>query len=189
MKNLRLGKDITIKWKVKPLENLTLFLIDSRANRIKLDYWIEGESLVSKYYGKDQKYFGTYSLELWLNYGKENQSIIDRKYAFKLVCNSDNESDSVELEDDYFSVGVQGESAFKSWLNTGHTGTEEDFINYITLTYDKLTDAQIEALQQPAKEMAIECRRDTDTAIAELNEAIEALEIKVEKGIKVYNEF
>ena len=42
-------------------------------------------------------------------------------------------------------VGIQGESAYQSWLNTGHEGTEEDFIEYLkTHIFYDLSDASKE---------------------------------------------
>ena len=180
MKNIRLGKDITIKWKVQPLtDELTLILIDSRANKIKLDYIIEDNSIVAKYLGKDQKYFGTYSVICYLNFNKENQSIIDRKYAFKLVCDSDNEDSVIELEDDEFSVGVKGDSAYKAWLNIGNTGTETDFINSLKYV---LTDEDKEQFKQPAEQAATEL---TD----KVNKSLASLILNMEQGNKIYNNF
>lgn len=180
MKKIRLGKDMTIKWKLKPLsDELTLILIDSRANKIKLDYIIEDGSIVAKYLGKEQKYFGTYSVICYLNYNKENQSVIDRKYAFKLVCDSDNEDSVIELEDDEFSVGVKGDSAFRTWLNLGNKGTEQDFIN--SLKYI-LTDEDKKQFKQPATEAAKEL---TD----KVTKALDSLILNMEQGNKNYNNF
>lgn len=180
MKNIRLGKDITIKWKVQPLtDELTLILVDSRANKIKLDYIIEDGSIVAKYLGKEQKYFGTYSVICYLNFNKENQSVIDRKYAFKLVCDTDNEDSVIELEDDEFSVGVKGDSAYKIWLNLGNTGTEEDFINSLKYV---LTDEDKEQFKQPAEQAAKEL---TD----KVNKSLASLILNMEQGNKTYNNF
>lgn len=166
MKNIRLGKYITIKWKVKPLtDELTLILIDSRANKIKLDYIIEDNSIVAKYIGKEQKYFGTYSVICYLNLNKENQSVIDRKYAFKLVYDTDNEDSVVELEDDEFSVGVQSDSAYKTWLNIGNTGTEADFIDSLKYV---LTDEDKEQFKAPAEQAAKELTDKVNKSLASL---------------------
>ena len=180
MKNIRLGKDITIKWKVQPLtDELTLILVDSRANKIKLDYIIEDGSIVAKYLGKNQKYFGTYSVICYLNFNKENQSVIDRKYAFKLVCDTDNEDSVIELEDDEFSVGIKGDSAYKSWLDLGNTGTEADFINSLKYV---LTDEDKEQFKQPAEQAAKEL---TD----KVNKSLASLILNMEQGKNNYNNF
>jgi hypothetical protein len=135
---IRFGKDIKIKWEVSindrditNSDNLTLILTNPRLQMQMLDFIIEDNSVVAYYRGKEHKYTGTYKLTLWYNYGKEGQSALDSTEAFTLVRFTDredeNELSEVELNG-ILSVGVQGESAYSTWLRLGNTGTEEDFI-------------------------------------------------------------
>lgn len=56
--------------------------------------------LETTFYGKDHKRVGYYRLTLWLNKGKEGQSVVDACDAFKLVsCSCDEGGDSdLDLE-------------------------------------------------------------------------------------------
>ena len=179
MKKFRLGRDLTIKWELEPLDDITLILKDSRGNTSKLDYIIEDDSVVAKYLGIEQKYYGTYSITAYLNYNKENQSILDRKQAFTLVGDTDNEDSILTLEHDEFTVGVQGDSAYTTWLKNGNTGTEEEFIE--SLKY-KLTDDDRKEFTSPAIEAVQEL---TD----KVNNALNSLVLNLDLGNNNYNNY
>lgn len=136
---IRFGKDIKIKWKVTindntitNSDNLTLVMVNPRLQMQMLDFIIEDGSVVAYYRGKEHKYLGTYKLTLWYNYGKENQSALDSTEAFTLVRFTDREDDNDDAEvvdvSGVLKVGVEGESAYNTWLRLGNMGTEEDFI-------------------------------------------------------------
>lgn len=54
--------------------------------------------------------------------------------------------------------GEAGASAYQTWINHGNKGTEEDFIASLkgnALTYDDLTEQQINELKKPAEDAAV----------------------------------
>lgn len=182
MKKFRLGRDLTINWQLEPLEDITLILRDSRGNNTKLDYLIEDGSVVAKYEGREQKYYGTYSITAYLNYGKENQSVLDRKQAFILVGDTDNEDSILTLEHDEFTVGVQGDSAYIIWLKQGNEGTEADFIK--DLCY-KLTEEDRKEFTLPAINAYNETTEKVDN---KLNEFTNKVDSKIEEMKNEVNE-
>ena len=104
MRKIRIGKDILINWKVSintglPLAeaDLTLVMVNPRLKLTTLDFTIEdGDCVVAKFRGIDQKYCGVHKLTLWLNKGKENQSALDSVDAFRLVMFTSEEEDNDE---------------------------------------------------------------------------------------------
>lgn len=135
---VRFGKDIKIMWKVtindNPVtnkDNLTLVMTNPRLQMQTLDFIIEDNTIVAYFRGTEHKYLGTYKLTLWYNYNREGQSALDSTEAFTLVRFTDREDENYpeEIElNGVLSVGVQGESAYQTWLKLGNSGTEEDFI-------------------------------------------------------------
>lgn len=127
MPSIRLGKDITILWKVltnkkeEPLEgrDLKLFVVNPRGIKKTLDFTIDGVCTIkADYYGKDHKELGTYSIELWENYQKVGQSVVDYTNAFTLV-----EHSSEEVEQDTVAVKVSTKvSLATSGIATGIVG-------------------------------------------------------------------
>lgn len=120
MKHIRKGNDIKIRWKCAEADSgdISFFIVDSRNNRKEYDWDLyydydeddnEFPVVEATFRGTDQKYYGTYHCELWENYGGENQRCIDKKYAFCLVDNSeDNDDNEIDIDSD-FSVGVVGD--------------------------------------------------------------------------------
>lgn len=104
MDKIRIGKDIRIEWAITIADgsiglneaDLTLILVDPRRNKSQLDFQIEdNEKIISKYYGTDQHWLGAYTLTIWLNYGKVDQSALDCR-AFELVPSTEDEEDNSE---------------------------------------------------------------------------------------------
>ena len=109
MKKIRIGKDIKIRWGVTidgyvadpAVYDLTLELRDAFGSTVEIvqPTLVDG-LLETTFYGKDHKRIGAYRLTLWLNKGKEGQSVVDACDAFKLVsCSCDEGGDSdLDLE-------------------------------------------------------------------------------------------
>lgn len=104
MNKIRLGKDIRIEWEISIGDgsisvadsDLTLVMVDPRLNKIELDFEVQGNKVIAKYYGIEQKYLGVYKLTLWYNLNKEGQSALDSVDAFKLVRFTTEENDGTE---------------------------------------------------------------------------------------------
>ena len=109
MKKIRIGKDIKIRWGVTidgevsdpAVYDLTLELRDAFGSSVEIAQpgLVDG-LLETTFYGKDHKRTGAYRLTLWLNKGKEGQSVVDACEAFTLVvCSCDEGGDSdLDLE-------------------------------------------------------------------------------------------
>ena len=140
MKKIRIGKDIKCKWKVtindryiNNSDDITLYLITPRLDRLVQEYIIEDGTLIFTYYGKQQQHTGEYTLVLYLNKDNTNQSVIDTT-AFTLVRSvadeNDNDVDNIECEEINIqgNLTIAGASAYETWLELGNSGTKEDFI-------------------------------------------------------------
>lgn len=103
MKNIRIKKDINIKWTITTngenisLANrdLTLYLVTPYRTHLLLDYTVEDNIITTVYRGTEQKLCGKYSLTLFENKDKEGQTVVDKISAFKLVENTDKEIDDI----------------------------------------------------------------------------------------------
>lgn len=149
MKEYRIGTDIKVRWRVTinegtvPVEgaDLTLQLVNPLGQRMRTPFAVVDGKVVAIVYGKDQTMLGAYAFTLWLNYGKVNQTAIDHVDAFRLVASSnliEGEDDSDNLQtgatvdlSGVMTVGVQGASAYETWLRNGHSGTEGDFLAWL----------------------------------------------------------
>ena len=109
MKKIRIGKDIKIRWGVTiegevadpAVYDLTLELRDAFGAGVEVAQPTLVDGLLeTTFYGKDYKRTGAYRLTLWLNKGKEGQSVVDACDAFTLVsCSCDEGGDSdLDLE-------------------------------------------------------------------------------------------
>ena len=104
MKKIRIGKDIKIRWGVTiegevadpAVYDLTLELRDAFGSAVEIAQPTLVDGLLeTTFYGKDHKRTGAYRLTLWLNKGKEGQSVVDACDAFTLVaCSCDEGGDS-----------------------------------------------------------------------------------------------
>lgn len=109
MNKIRIGKDITINWQVTissgiSLEDadLTLIMVNPKLEKTELDFTVDGDVITATVLGTEQKCCGVHKLTLWLNYGQEGQSALDKTDAFRLVMFTDEE----EFEDEPFSEAV-----------------------------------------------------------------------------------
>lgn len=132
MEKIRIGNDIDILWSITAVSSgtefpydlsgrsLTLYLKNAFGKEEIKDYTIEGGSLRFRYYGKDQKKAGRYSLILVENAGMEGMQTVDECDAFELVqcsCEAGGEKESaveiatlhLESKMSVGPVGPQGE--------------------------------------------------------------------------------
>lgn len=109
MRKIRIGKDIKIRWGVTiegevadpAVYDLTLELRDAFGSTVEIAQPTLVDGLLeTTFFGKDHKRTGAYRLTLWMNKGKEGQSVVDACDAFTLVsCSCDEGGDSdLDLE-------------------------------------------------------------------------------------------
>jgi len=150
MRKIRIGNDIKVVWAIKvnggkgklsDLQGTVLELQDAFGWWKKVDFTIENDSVVFTWSGKEQKKTGRYTLTFWANFGKEGQAVVDCCDFVNLVsrtCESDGCSKNLDVSSDVsldgeLSLGVQGKSAYRVWLDNGHEGTETDFLEWLRL--------------------------------------------------------
>lgn len=107
MRKIRIGKDIKIRWAVliegeiadPAKHDLTLELRDGFGTACPISEmaFVDG-AIEATYHGKEQKSKGAYRLTLWLNKGKEGQSVVDACDAFTLVSCSCDEGGDADLD-------------------------------------------------------------------------------------------
>ena len=107
MRKIRIGKDIKIRWGVTiegevadpAVYDLTLELRDAFGAGVDVAQPTLVDGLLeTTFFGKDHKRTGAYRLTLWLNKGKEGQSVVDACDAFTLVACSCDEGGSSDLD-------------------------------------------------------------------------------------------
>lgn len=148
MRNIRIGKDILVRWRIltngedKPLagRDLRLEIHDYYMNTRVLPFKLEDVNrIVTTVYGREQSVTGEHTFTLWENYGKEGQTVVDSCDGFNLVSTTCEEKDenngldteTVDLLTASIEMGISGKSAYESWLEQGNSGTEEDFIAWL----------------------------------------------------------
>lgn len=157
MKKIRIGNDVTLKWKVfvndgavplTSLENIKVVLLDSSQRVMPIDVVdIDNDTITIKLYGykmlgsNSQWRTGAYSLELYINKDMRGQAVADLQNAFALVSKTyeaGGDSQDVEvgtgidIEPISIAIGIKGDdgkSAYEIWLENGHEGTEQDFLD------------------------------------------------------------
>lgn len=94
MKNIRIGKDIAIKWEIKidgeivdlSDKDITITMTTPKGEIVELvNYSINYNVISFGLNGTAFKQLGLYSLTCWLNKGKEGQTMVDEPNLFKLV--------------------------------------------------------------------------------------------------------
>ena len=146
----RIGRDLSID--IKTLTNGSPTDLSGRAikvevihsafpsRQIELPFTTEKNAIKIKWYGTEQSHLGEYRLVIWENFGIPGQSVADLCTTITLVDSTCFESDidsveyyatSVDLGIINLEVGVRGDSAYETWLQLGHEGSEEDFINWL----------------------------------------------------------
>ena len=144
VKKVRIGKDIRIRWRITvngaPAElekmDLRLEVVDRFSRKYPLRCITEGSEVVATWEGKTQQHTGNHTATLWVNWGRDGQAVVDRCNFVELVPLSCMEAaGDASIADivftDNITIGVQGKSAFESWLSQGYEGTEADFIAWI----------------------------------------------------------
>lgn len=110
MRNIRIGKDFDIKWRVfrkegdtrSPYEfqdDVKLKLVSSYGSREVTGWTIDGNMLSWTFRGKDQKYIGPYQLVLIENDGNDGMVTVDICDAFNLVAHSCQETGAADNGD------------------------------------------------------------------------------------------
>ena len=162
MKRYRIGKDVANRIRVRtngeytPLagRDISLQMTDPKGCKTWENFTIlEDGRIFFTYYGKDQKYTGTYQLTVWENYGKIGQTAVDCVDAFRLVANTtleggqdpeglDTEVNDLELDISTAEGGADGVGIQSIEQTT--TSTEDGGVNEVTQT---LTDGTTAVFQ------------------------------------------
>lgn len=139
MKNIRIGKDIFVKWYFvsidKPLTdlNLSIELRDSRKNITFInDFEINDDNsgVTFTIRGRIFKNLGRYTLTCWSNRNLDDQAVIDYVDAFNLVPTTDEEGDdgmpayNIEVSTIELFQGPQGPKGDKG--DPGEQGPKGD---------------------------------------------------------------
>lgn len=128
--------------KSEPLSGRDLRLEIATGSRFRRDVSFEADDSVAEFLfqGSEQRYVGAYTLTMWENRGKENQTVVDRCDAFCLVACSCEESaesadepnldvETLELGTSNLETGVPGMSAYELFKrhNPDSALTEEEY--------------------------------------------------------------
>lgn len=148
MRSYRIGKTLKIRWgiltggKSEPLSGRDLRLEIATGSRFRRNVPFEADGSVAEFLfqGSEQRYVGAYTLTMWENRGKENQTVVDRCDAFCLVACSCEESaesadepnldvETLELGTSNLEAGVPGMSAYELFKrhNPDSALTEEEY--------------------------------------------------------------
>lgn len=148
MRSYRIGKTLKIRWgiltggKSEPLSGRDLRLEIATGSRFRRNVPFEADGSVAEFLfqGSEQRYVGAYTLTMWENRGKENQTVVDRCDAFCLVACSCEESaesadepnldvETLELGSSNLETGVPGMSAYELFKrhNPDSALTEEEY--------------------------------------------------------------
>lgn len=106
--------------------------------------------------------------------------------CFVIVSNVENETKnpdnecSIEVQtvnvDDVINglglPGIDGKSAYQIWLDNGHEGTEEDFLNWLKLDFEDLIPEEVALLQKPATDAA----EDVEGRMFEIEQSYEVIQ-------------
>ena len=177
MKKIRIAKDIKIRWGVTidgevadpAVYDLTLELRDAFGSTVEIAQPTLVDGLLeTTFYGKDHKRTGAYRLTLWLNKGKEGQSVVDACDAFTLVsCSCDEGGDSdldLEMVDvATASLDVGGSSGGGSGVSDYSLLSNKPSINKVVLNGNKT-----------AEELGLQPKGEYPS-VEDVNEALNAL--------------
>lgn len=180
----RIGRDLSID--IKTLTNGSPTDLSGRAikvevihsafpsRQIELPFTTEKNAIKIKWYGTEQSHLGEYRLVIWENFGIPGQSVADLCTTITLVDSTCFESDidsveyyatSVDLGIINLEVGVRGDSAYETWLQLGHEGSEEDFINWLQeparIIAEQVATSEAERIKAEAARAAAEKARQT----------------------------
>ena len=195
---IRIGKDITIRLLVLTNgiqedllgRDLLLLLTTPLKRTLRLDFTIEGSTVVSKIPGTEQKHIGQYDITLWENYGKEGQTVLDVCKAFELVemtCMEDDTTvEGLDVEvvslSGNMQVGVSGASAYEIAVENGFVGSVEEWLASLKgekgdkFEFPDFTQEEIRLLQKPATDSAQVANEAASSANKAAEKAIDAAE-------------
>lgn len=184
MRSYRIGKTLKIRWgiltggKSEPLSGRDLRLEIATGSRFRRNVPFEADDSVAEFLfqGSEQRYVGAYTLTMWENRGKENQTVVDRCDAFCLVACSCEESaesadepnldvETLELGTSNLETGVPGMSAYE--LFKEHNPDSE-------LTEEQYAEAPVQAAE--AALAMVEQLEKTDAAVKQAEQLREQAE-------------
>lgn len=184
MRSYRIGKTLKIRWgiltggKSEPLSGRDLRLEIATGSRFRRNVPFEADDSVAEFLfqGSEQRYIGAYTLTMWENRGKENQTVVDRCDAFCLVACSCEESaesadepnldvETLELGTSNLETGVPGMSAYE--LFKEHNPDSE-------LTEEQYAEAPVQAAE--AALAMVEHLEKTDAAVKQAEQLREQAE-------------
>nr|DAZ28193.1 MAG TPA: MAEBL protein [Caudoviricetes sp.] len=184
MRSYRIGKTLKIRWgiltggKSEPLSGRDLRLEIATGSRFRRNVPFEADDSVAEFLfqGSEQRYVGAYTLTMWENRGKENQTVVDRCDAFCLVACSCEESaesadepnldvETLELGSSNLETGVPGKSAYE--LFKEHNPDSE-------LTEEQYAEAPVQAAE--AALAMVEQLEKTDAAVKQAEQLREQAE-------------
>lgn len=184
MRSYRIGKTLKIRWgiltggKSEPLSGRDLRLEIATGSRFRRNVPFKADDSVAEFLfqGSEQRYVGAYTLTMWENRGKENQTVVDRCDAFCLVACSCEESaesadepnldvETLELGSSNLETGVPGMSAYELFKrhNPDSALTEEEY-----------AEAPVQAAE--AALAMVEQLEKTDAAVKQAEQGREASE-------------
>lgn len=181
MRKIRLGKDIKIRWGVTiegevadpAVYDLTLELRDSFGSAVEVAQPTLVDGLLeTTFFGKDHKRTGAYRLTLWLNKGKEGQSVVDACDAFTLVSCSCDEGGEGDLDLEVVDVAtasldIGGSSGGGSGVSDYSLLSNKPRINDVVLNGNKT-----------AEELGLQPKGEYPS-VEDVNEALNALAHKI----------
>lgn len=194
MRKIRLGKDIKIRWGVTidgevadpAVYDLILELRDAFGSTVEIAQPTLVDGLLeTTFYGKDHKRTGAYRLTLWLNKGKEGQSVVDDCDAFTLVSCSCDEGGEGDLDLEVVDVAtasldVGGSSGGGSGVSDYSLLSNKPSINKVILDGNKTAE---ELGLQPKGDYAL--RKDIPSVQGLASETYVNQQIAKNCGIKV----
>lgn len=163
MKTLRIGNDVTIRWKItkngNPLDlNINgvhhQLLMKCRGVAVEIKgFLIEGtNTIVFKFLGSDQKRLGVYTLT-FVQTGIDGMKTVDSVASFELVSNTlktfsgNADENYVDIESD-ITIPSDGLSAYElDVLTNGYPGTVEEWLDSFKKIIINATWAELMALR------------------------------------------
>ena len=177
MRKIRIGKDTKIHWVVliegeiaDPAKyDLTLELRDGFGTACPISEMalVDG-AIEATYYGKDHKRTGAYRLTLWLNKGKEGQSVVDACDAFTLVSCSCDEGGDGDLDLEVVDVAT---ASLDVGGNSGSGGVVSDYA--LLSNKPKINDIVLSG-NKTAEELGLQPKGEYPS-VEDVNEALNAL--------------
>ena len=124
MKSVRIGNDIHIQWSLLnegeqfflEEKDVTIYQSCKYETRKITDFSVSGSTVTWTFFGKEQKYTGTYSVQLVINEGKENMVTTDVRKFVNITPHCCDVDDSDEQDFVVESVHLQTEVNFVSMM-------------------------------------------------------------------------